>query len=133
MAHRHARSSTGQAVVVVQLQRPRWPSNVGPAALSRTAIAHGLRVALKSPKSATGSRTPVLTDDGAKHPKAVSWSVQVADAVPTGQLKAGYLHHVETCFGDSDVDQRLDLEPVAPQSAIPVFRSWRRPLQLEHG
>jgi hypothetical protein len=63
---------------------------------------------------------PTLDRNRAEHPEPVGERVEVAHAVQPVPLEAGHLSHPQTRLGDPDVDERLDLESVAPQPPLLV-------------
>jgi hypothetical protein len=59
-----------------------------------------------------------LNQDGGQHAKPVAEGVKVADPVDPGIFETGNLGNAESFLRDAHVDQRLDLEAVAPQHPV---------------
>jgi len=64
----------------------------------------------------------VFLPDGAQHPKPVGDGVQVADAMDPGFLVAADFCDLQLVGRHPNVDQRLNLKPVAPPGVRPVNR-----------
>ena len=73
-----------------------------------------------------------LGENGAQNAPAVTDRIQVADAVDPRVLKARYLFNFQVGLGDTDVDQGLHLESVAPQSRAAAGRDVRFGVKAEH-
>ena len=56
--------------------------------------------------------------DGRQHAKAIAEGVQVAHPVDPGMLETWHFSDAEPCLRDPHMDQRLDLEAVAPQQPV---------------
>ena len=56
--------------------------------------------------------------DGRQHAKAIAEGVQVAHAVDPGMLEAWNFSDAQSFLRYPHMDQRLDLEAVAPQSPV---------------
>jgi hypothetical protein len=54
-----------------------------------------------------------FADDRLEDAPAIAPRVEVAGAVDAWALEAGHFGHAQTGLRDADVDERLDLEPVA--------------------
>jgi hypothetical protein len=65
-----------------------------------------------------------LDQDGRQNAKTIAKGIQVAHSVNPGMLETWNFSDAESCLRDSHVDQRLDLEAVAPQP--PVALAGRR-------
>ena len=74
----------------------------------------------------------VLSENGAENTPAVANRVQVADAVDPRMFKASNLFHYKSSLGDADINQRLDFEPVTPQSRVTIHRDNRFSVKTEH-
>ena len=66
----------------------------------------------------TAAGAPAFGHDGGQHAKAIAEGVQVAHPVDPGMLETWNFSHAEPFFRCPNVDQRLDLEAVAPQQPV---------------
>jgi hypothetical protein len=69
-------------------------------------------------RTTTGTVTATFDHDGRQHAKAIAEGVQVAHPVDPGMLKTWNFSDAESFLCYPHVDQRLDLEAVAPQPPI---------------
>src|SRR6185437_10661151 len=70
-----------------------------------------------------GAAAQAFARDGPQHAKAVADGVEVAFAVQARALEARHLGHAQAGPGHADVDDRLDLEAVAPLQARAGYRA----------
>jgi hypothetical protein len=82
---------------------------------------HGRRMAQGTMRAAG---TAVLDQDGRQHAKAITDGVQVAHPVNPGMFEAGDFGDGQSFLRYPHMDQRLDLETIAPQP--PVALAWQR-------
>jgi hypothetical protein len=75
--------------------------------------------------TAPATDAPTLDQDGRQHAKTIAKGVQVAHPVDPGMLETWNFSHAEPFFRCPYMDQRLDLEAVAPQPPV-TPRCWRR-------
>ena len=73
----------------------------------------------------TAAGVAAFDHDGRQHSKAIAEGVQVAHPVDPGMLETWNFSHAESFFCCPYMDQRLDLEAVAPQPPVTPW-CWRR-------
>ena len=66
----------------------------------------------------TAAGAAALDQDGRQHAKPIAEGVQVAHPVDPGMLEAWHFSDAEPCLRHPHMDQRLDLEAVAPQPPV---------------
>jgi hypothetical protein len=75
--------------------------------------------------TAPAKGAPTFDQDGGQHAKAIAEGVQVAHPVDPGMLETWNFSYAEPFSRYPHMDQRLDLEAVAPQPSV-APRCWRR-------
>ena len=80
----------------------------------------------------TAARAAAFDHDGRQHAKAVAEGVQVAHPVDPGVLETRNLSDTEPFFGHPHMDQRLDLEAVAPQPPVTLTRRRRGDVEIQY-
>src|SRR5215468_7621421 len=68
--------------------------------------------------AATAAGAAAFDQDGREHAKAITEGVQVAHPVDPGMLETWHFKDAESFLRYSHMDQRLDLEAVAPQPPV---------------
>jgi hypothetical protein len=66
----------------------------------------------------TAAGTAAFDEDGRQHAKAIAEGVQVAHPVDPGMLETWDFGDAESFLRHPHMDQRLDLEAVAPQKPV---------------
>jgi hypothetical protein len=99
-----------------------------PAAL----YGHGLCVRRATTGLATAAVAVALDQDDAQYPEAIAESVQVAHPVEPGMLEARNLRDEESTLRNPHMDQRLDLEAVAPQPPVAPARRRRGGVEVQY-
>src|ERR1700678_3284680 len=73
-----------------------------------------------------------LREDGPDDTHSVPGRVEVAGPVNALELETGHLGDVQSGLGDPHVNERLDLESVAPRIRAAVFLHLRRGVKAEY-
>ena len=69
-------------------------------------------------RTTTGTVTAAFDQDGRQHAKAIAEGVQVAHPVDPGMFETWNFSDAESLVRYPHMDQRLDLEAVAPQPPV---------------
>ena len=80
----------------------------------------------------TAEGAAALDQDGRQHAQAIAEGVEVARPVDPGMLEAWHFSDAEALLRYPHVDQRLDLEPVAPQPPVALGRRRRGDIEVQH-
>ena len=83
-------------------------------------------------RTVTATGAAAFDQDRRQHPKAIAEGVQVAHPVDPGMLEARNLSDAEPFLRDPHMDQRLDLEAVAPQQPIALGRRRGGDVEIQH-
>jgi hypothetical protein len=78
----------------------------------------GLRARRTTTRTVTAASVAAFDHDGRQHAKAIAEGVQVAHPVDPGMLETWNFSDAEPFLCYPHMDQRLDLEAVAPQPPV---------------
>jgi len=93
---------------------------------------HGSQ-ARRTTGTVTAAGAAALDQDGRQHPKAVAEGIQVAHPVDPGMLETWHFGDAKSFRRYPHMDQRLDLETVAPQPPVSPACRRRGDVEVQHG